>query len=184
MLENEEPPASQGFRKIKKVGHLFSKGCHIASERKTVTDSWYTGICLPEVINKFEQKLPNPETIVLHLCNSSAYSSSKAKDPLKIQLVWYPPYIPHLAPWDYFLFPKVKKTLCSKKCATVNVALERYLTLDKIGLYDRKKFKSCFKEYKLYILMYDFCITRYFRYLFFCNLIKQFLRVTHTVMTV
>lgn len=125
------------------VATSFTESIHHAlvllKERKAVTANWYTEICLPEVFKKLEEKRIKIGTkgIFFHRDNASAHSTSKTKILLKgkgIKLIVHLPYSPDFASWDFYLFPKLKKSLRCTKFTNMNVALESYLTLEEISL--------------------------------------------------
>ena len=66
----------------------------------------------------------------LHHCNAPTYASCLVQRFLvkhQITQVTQPRYSPHLVPWDFWLFPKLKSSLKEKKFQAVNEIQENMM---------------------------------------------------------
>ena len=83
--------------------------------KKTVTGANYVEV-LRKLRTKLAEKSPGKlhRGILFHHDNAPAHSSRIVRDVLREfwwELLPHPPYSPDLAPFDYFLFPKLKEHL-------------------------------------------------------------------------
>ena len=84
--------------------------------RKTVTADWYANHCLSKVFQAWCKLRPRTGVRgrLLHHDSASKHTAAATFDFLdasNVQLVTHPPYSPDLAPYDWFLFPSVKRQL-------------------------------------------------------------------------
>ena len=100
---------------------FFWKTGHVAivplEQRKTVNSEWYTTIYLPVVFQEI-RKTNRRKRITLHHDNACSHTSSQTTAFLSTQnidLMSHPPYVPDLAPNDFFLFPYVKNKMRSQR---------------------------------------------------------------------
>ena len=101
----------------KMIACFFGQTGHIATipleDQKTVNAKWYTGICLPKVIQEM-RKNNKKRRIILHHDNASSHTAHETNDYLKhrkVELMSHCPYSPDLSPNYFFLFPYVKKKI-------------------------------------------------------------------------
>ena len=85
-----------------------------------VMADWYVNHCLPKIFQAWCKRRPQTGVrgLLLHQDNASAHTVAVTLDFLAtsdVQLVTYPPYSPDLAPYDWFLFPSVKRQLKGKQ---------------------------------------------------------------------
>ena len=106
------------------IACFFAKCGHIATipleDRKMVMADWYVNHCLPKIFQAWCKRRPQTGVrgLLLHQDNASAHTVAVTLDFLAtsdVQLVTYPPYSPDLAPYDWFLFPSVKRQLKEKQ---------------------------------------------------------------------
>ena len=121
VFPEKNPPMK--FKRNKSVSKqviscFFAKVGHVATipleDRKTVTADWYANHCLPKVFQAWctRQSPTGVRGPLLHHDNASAHTAAVTLDFLAssdVQLVTHPPYSPDLAPYDWFLFPSVKR---------------------------------------------------------------------------
>ena len=91
---------------------FFTESSHTTSvplqERKTVIAEWYINICLPKVFGAWISRRPNNGThgLLLHHDKASAQPAAATLDyqeANRVQLVTQTPFLPGLAPCDFFL---------------------------------------------------------------------------------
>ncbi|KAI6658414.1 Transposase [Oopsacas minuta] len=78
-------------------------------EKHTVTATWYTENCLPQVFQAVERLRPKTglRGMKFHHDNAPAHTARKTKDYIKqsgLELIDHPPYSPDLAPCDFWLY--------------------------------------------------------------------------------
>ena len=95
---------------------FFAAGDHVATipleHQRIVTAQWYTTVALPQVFQKWHPRA-GLRGILLQHDSASAHTAHLTMNFLRatpVQLLTHPPYSPHLAPCDFFLFPTVKRT--------------------------------------------------------------------------
>jgi histone-lysine N-methyltransferase SETMAR len=84
---------------------FLTKGSAVNSDRYCVT--------LRPLKQSIRRIRPERNTFLLHHDNARPHCSAQTQDAmtsLKFTVVPYPPYSPDLAPSDFWLFPKLKKT--------------------------------------------------------------------------
>ncbi|PAA64652.1 hypothetical protein BOX15_Mlig033664g1 [Macrostomum lignano] len=86
----------------------------------TVTARWYTEECLPVVIDSVTQRAPRTgmRGWKLHHDNAPAHTAAATRaflDQEGISTLPHPAYSPDLAPCDFWLFPKIKKSLRGRR---------------------------------------------------------------------
>lgn len=67
--------------------------------------------------------------ILLHHDNATPHTAAKTLNFLYesgVQLVTHPTYSPDLAPSDFLLFPKIKKSMCAKRFPDANAAVAEF----------------------------------------------------------
>jgi histone-lysine N-methyltransferase SETMAR len=79
---------------------------------KTITGEYYSNL-LTRLDEKTPKKRPGlqKKKIIFHQYNAPAHKGFLAMGKLRdlhCKLLEHPPYSPHLAPSDFFLFPKLK----------------------------------------------------------------------------
>ena len=75
--------------------------------QKTVTATWYTNVCLPEIV----ELVPN-RGLMLHHDNASSHTATQTVQFLHqrgVKTIEHPPYSPDLAMCDFWLFFNLKK---------------------------------------------------------------------------
>lgn len=82
----------------------------------------------------------------LHMDNAPAHRSYLVQGTLR-QWGWallkHPPYLPDLSPTDFFLFPLLKRKMCSKDFR--NTANLRAAIVQELGLITSEQWKKCFQ---------------------------------------
>ena len=103
---------------------FFGKTGHVAivpvEQRRTVNSEWYITICLPVAFQEV-RKINRQRRNTLHHDNASSHTSAQTTAFLSTQnidLMSHPPYSPHLAPNDFFLFPYVKNKMRDQRFST------------------------------------------------------------------
>ena len=104
---------------------------------------------LTHLVNKIRQKRRASwveKTWILHHDNAPAHTALSMKQFLvskEITTLHHPPYLPDLAPCDFFLFPKLKgilKETCFQGVEDIKTSMTRHLkTITK------EEFSQCFK---------------------------------------
>ena len=142
VFENEEPPTNVKLSKT--VGKILyavffrSNGLVKAirlSEQKTVTASWYTETCLPQVFETVQNQRPKTglRGLILHHDNARPHTAKVTTEYLERQnmkILPHPPYSPDLAPCDFWLFGNLKKSLRNRRFASeeeLDDAVNEYL---------------------------------------------------------
>ncbi|CAH1997676.1 unnamed protein product [Acanthoscelides obtectus] len=94
--------------------------------QRTVTEDWYSTICLPKVIT--EHRKINPDIrIILHQDNASSHTAQKTRQYLteeNVELLNHPPYSPNLSPNDLFTFPEIKNRLRGQRFRSPEEAVD------------------------------------------------------------
>lgn len=127
------------------TGHLVTVPL---TERRTVNAEWYTTVCVPQVLQKWQEKRPRTGTrgLLWHHDNASAHTAARTVDMMaqnSIQLLPHPPYSPDLAPCDFFLFPFAKEKLRGTRFDNEDEACDAYLQiLDEVP---KEKWTQCFQ---------------------------------------
>ena len=86
----------------------------------TVTGRFYKNSALKKVKEFYNKKRPSKGWSGVHLLHDNA-SSHKCETSLfwllkrKVKVLNYPPYSPDLSPFDFFLFPRLKKMVSGNK---------------------------------------------------------------------
>ncbi|GAB1597971.1 serine-rich adhesin for platelets-like isoform X6 [Argonauta hians] len=103
----------------KTIVNFFNKSGNLASillkDKSKVNPSWYLTKCLPELFEKLKDKR---QGILLHHSNITVLTAAVTMDYLtenSIQLITHPAHSPDLSPWEYFIYPRVKKELIGTK---------------------------------------------------------------------
>ena len=86
----------------------------------TVTGQFYKNSVLKKVKEFTNKKRPSKGWSEIHLLldNASSHKCEVVKSFLaseKVKVLNHPPYSPHLSPYDFFLFPRLKKMLSGNK---------------------------------------------------------------------
>lgn len=96
------------------IAWLVSQTGHVATvaleDRRTVTDDWYTTICLPDVIDEL-RKSNNNLRITLHYHNASSPHSTYKNcifERAERRIIGPSTYSPDLSPNEFFTFQKIK----------------------------------------------------------------------------
>ncbi|KAI6647565.1 Transposase [Oopsacas minuta] len=89
-------------------------------EKPTITATWYTENCLPQMFQAVERLRPKTglRGMKFHHDNAPAHTARKTKDYIKqsgLELIDHPPYSPDLAPCDFWLFPTIKRHLKGRR---------------------------------------------------------------------
>ena len=89
-------------------------------EKHTVTATWYTESCLPKVFQAIERMRPKSGVrgMKFHHDNAPAQTARWTKEFLKksaLEMIEHPPYSPDLAPYDFWLFPTLKRYLKGRR---------------------------------------------------------------------
>ncbi|KAI6646834.1 Transposase [Oopsacas minuta] len=89
-------------------------------EEHTVTVTWYTENCLPQVFQAVERLCPKTglRGMKFHHDNAPVHIARKTKDYIKqsgLELIYHAPYSPDLAPCDFWLFPIIKHHLKGRR---------------------------------------------------------------------
>ncbi len=117
------------------VATFFCKAGHLVTvpleQHKTVTAQWYTEACLPKIFDAWIEHHPNDQLhhLQLHHDNVPVHTAIQMTDLLVLKSVWllhHPPYSPHLAPANSFLFGYVKEQLCSHDFTFPQTAVTAY----------------------------------------------------------
>ncbi|CAH2010451.1 unnamed protein product [Acanthoscelides obtectus] len=137
------------------VATFVSKAGHIATitlnEQRTVTEDWYTTVCLPKVITELPKI--NPERrIILHQDNASSHTAQKTRQYLteeNVELLDHPPYSPN----DFFTFPKIKNRLGGQRFQSPEEAVDAFknAVLDLPANEWNKCFENWFERMKMCI---------------------------------
>ena len=136
------------------IATFFTRSGHLATvqvvSQSTVTADWYTNTCLPQVVEKFQEKRPKIgcRGIQFHHDNAPAYKAGITVSFLEsngLNLLGHPPYSPDLAPCDFFLFPKVKKEMRGQRFDSGDAAVDHYLHL--VNSLDKSDWQDCFKQW-------------------------------------
>jgi histone-lysine N-methyltransferase SETMAR len=100
---------------------------------KTVTGARYDDVLtsLREAIkDKRQSKLA--KGIIFHHDNAPAHTSNRIQDSLRrhcFEILPHPPYSPDLAPCDFHLFPKIKRSMKGKRFGSLDEVKRRHLKL-------------------------------------------------------
>ena len=117
------------------VATFFCKSGHLATiqlvGQRSVTADWYSGVCLPAVLEAWKIRHPRDglRHLRLHHDNAHAHSAAITTDYLfeqGVRLLPHPPYSPDLAPADFFLFGTVKEKLRGRDFQSPEAAGEAY----------------------------------------------------------
>lgn len=131
-LKWKHPPNVQK----KTIVNFFSKSGNLATillkDKCKVNPSWYLTKCLPELFEKIKEvrKDSGLQGILLHHSNINVLTAAVTMDCLaenSIQLITHPVHSPDLSPWDYFVYPKVKKELIGIKFNKPGDALSAFI---------------------------------------------------------
>ena len=85
----------------------------------------------------------------LHHDNASAHTSLLIRDFLvknKTVILPQPPYSPDMAPCDFFLFPKLKRTLKGRRFANIDEIKTE--SLKELNAIPKSEFRKCFEDWK------------------------------------
>lgn len=157
VFPNERSPTK--CRRERSVGKImiacfFSSSGSVANitleSQKTVTASWYTDVCMPQVLDAWTKKRPRSGTrrLLWHHDNASAHTAAQTLEFLRenqVQLLPHPPYSPDLAPCDYFLFPKIKDKLRGTRFSTMEEARDAFE--GEIRGLSEIEWKNCFRNW-------------------------------------
>lgn len=137
----------------KMIACFFGQTGHIATipleDQKTVNAKWYTGICLPKVIQEM-RKNNKKRRIILHHDNASSHTAHETNDYLKhqkVELMSHCPYSPDLSPNDFFLFPyvKKKKKMRGQRFSSPQEAVDAFE--NHVSEIPTSEWKKCFKNW-------------------------------------
>ncbi|KAA1414165.1 hypothetical protein F0U44_22385, partial [Nocardioides humilatus] len=97
---------------------------------RTVNKEYYLEVMrrLREAIRQKRTELWKKQSWILHHDNAPAHTSMLVREFLaknKTVIMPQPPYSPHLAPADFFLFPKLKTPMKGKRFATIEAIKEK-----------------------------------------------------------
>lgn len=95
----------------------------VLDKEKTVNATWYTEVCLPQVICELKKLRPNSRlgTWHFHHDNAPAHRATITQEFLEqsgLTVLDHPSYSPDLAPCDFGLFPLIKSQLKGRRFAT------------------------------------------------------------------
>ncbi|KAI6658251.1 Transposase [Oopsacas minuta] len=118
------------FRKAKDMYTIFFTGHGIVlqlpceSGKTVVTAAFFTEQVLPNLIKNIEKYRPKTGTqgMKILIDNASSHTAKLNKNFLDVEgleLLPHPPYSPDLAPYDFWLFPKLKIYLQGKDFNTL-----------------------------------------------------------------
>lgn len=122
VLENEDAPSlvkvSRSTKKLMFTVSFRSTGlvkCIRLTGQKTVTAKYFMGICLPETLKDVHRK-----DLLVHFDNAPAHTAKVTLDYLashNLKTMDHPPYSPDLAPCDFWLFSRLKRSLRGRRFA-------------------------------------------------------------------
>ncbi|CAH1985389.1 unnamed protein product [Acanthoscelides obtectus] len=152
-VTQENPTKVIRSRSVSKklVAIFVSKAGH---EQRTVTEDWYTTICLTKIIT--ELRKINPERrIIFHQDNASSHTAQKTRQYLteeNEELLDHPPYSPDLSPNDFFTFPKIKNRLRGQRFQSPKEAVDAFknAVLDLPENEWNKCFENWFERMQMY----------------------------------
>lgn len=118
---------------------------------RTVNKEYYVEVLrhLREAIRKKRPELWANKTFILHHDNAPAHASRLVSQFLtntNTSLLTQPPYSPDLSPCDFFLFPKIKKTMKGKRYA--NIEDIKTASLKELKAIPQNAFENCFQDWK------------------------------------
>lgn len=118
---------------------------------RTVNKEYYLEVLrhLREAIRKKRPELWENKSFILHHDNAPAHASRLVNNFLtdsKTLLLTQPPYSPDLAPCDFFLFPKMKKTMKGERYATREDIMTA--SLQELKAIPKSEFQKCFEDWK------------------------------------
>ena len=124
--------------------------CVPLKEQRTVTAAWYTRVCLPRLLDAVSEKRPKTKHrgLLLHQDNAPAHKAHLTQDFLtqqRLQQLQHPPYSPDLAPCDFFVFPRVKKTLRGIRFDSPDTAVEAFV--DGLNSITSFEWSHCFHQW-------------------------------------
>ncbi|GIX75251.1 putative mariner transposase [Caerostris darwini] len=112
---------------------------HVATvpleNRKKINFEWYTSICLPEILVKYENRQCK---IIIHHGNANSRTSAQTIQYLSSHLA----YSPDLAPNDFFLLPYMKNK-CGQRFSTPEAVDAFKLNVLEIP---QSKWKMCYEN--------------------------------------
>lgn len=124
--DEEIPKLAQKELHVKKIMYaVFFRSTGLVAaiklgSKETITAKWYTDVCLKKVFESVANERPKTGTrgIILHHDNARPHKAVITQEFLEekgIELMPHPPYSPDLAPCDFWLFRRLKKSLRGKK---------------------------------------------------------------------
>ena len=118
---------------------------------RTVNKEYYLEV-LRRLREKIRQKRPDlwaEKSWILHHDNAPAHASLLIRSFLAKNgtiVLQQPPYSPDLAPCDFFLFPKMKRTLKGQRFDTIDIIKQK--SWQELKAIPKEAFVKCFEEWK------------------------------------
>lgn len=118
---------------------------------QTVNKEYYVEVLrrLREAIRKKRPTLWQNQSWRLHHDNAPAHTSLLVSEFLakhNTVMLPQPPYSPDMAPCDFFLFPKIKKSMKGRRFASIEEIKEE--SLKQLKTVSSSEFQKCFEDWK------------------------------------
>ncbi|UYV84244.1 hypothetical protein LAZ67_X001650 [Cordylochernes scorpioides] len=118
---------------------------------RTVNKEYYLQVLrnLREAIRQKRSDLWKDKNWLLHHDNALAHTSLLVRDFLaknNTLIMPQPPYSPDLAPCDFFLFPKLKRPMKGRRCATLDEI--KTASIEELKKILKNDFLKCFEDWK------------------------------------
>jgi len=118
---------------------------------RTVNKEYYLEVMrrLREAIRRKRPELWQNNSWILHHDNAPAYTSLLVRDFLaksKTNMLPQSPYSPDMAPCNFFLFPKLKKTMKGRRFANIDEIKTE--SLKELNAIPKSEFQKCFQDWK------------------------------------
>jgi histone-lysine N-methyltransferase SETMAR len=102
--------------------------------QRTVTAGWYVTECIPQLLQALAERRPRTRHrgLLLHQDNAPAHAVRQTVEFMEqnhVQLLQHPPNSPDLAPWDLFMFPRVKHLIKGIRFESPELAVEAFRSL-------------------------------------------------------
>ena len=159
LTEDEPRPEvlKAGFRSRKRMFTIFFNtqgvvALDILPDKATINAKYYTETVLPQVL---KNRSDNARTrsgarVLLHHDNASPHTAAKTASFLEesgVTLLPHPPYSPDLAPCDFWLFPKVKKSISGRPFSRIqDLARSVHSVLESIPT---SEYAECFQTWMM-----------------------------------
>jgi hypothetical protein len=105
-----------------------------------------------EVLKRLREQVPERwrnQDWLLHHDNAPARTALSVQRFLAVKnmaVASHPPYWPHLAPYDFFLFPKMKSKLKGRRFQDVTEIQEQLLNV--LNAIPKSQFQRCFQQWQ------------------------------------